>query len=229
MLKTTKRILDLPKSDRPQEKLLQKGSSNLTNAELLAIILGTGRRKQNVISLAEQILKQFPIEKISLVPLENLIKIPGIGRVKAARVLAAIELGQRIFSKETVNKTYIRSTLDMLSQLREIADKRQENLVVLYLNARDELIKKETIAIGNINAMHIELKEILSPALTNPAISIIMAHNHPSQDPDPSDADIIFTKKLQEAGEIMGIKLLEHLIICKSSYFSFAENKTFSI
>jgi len=219
------RMKDLPVSTRPQEKLLASGSANLTDEELLAILLGTGSKKQNVLKLSTILLRKYPVKELATQAANELIRFPGIGRVKASRILAALELGSRIYAPTSLTKTVIRSTQDALSELRDIASKQQEYLLVFYLNARYELIQKETVGQGSLNHMMITAKEIFAPAFVSPCASIIVAHNHPSGDPTPSDDDIAFTKRIHEAGEVMGILMLDHLIVTKSGYFSFRENK----
>ena len=219
------RIRDLPLSSRPREKLEANGRSNLTDSELLAILLGSGSVNQNVLKLSEKLLKHYPLKSLSEISLQLLTKIPGIGKSKASRILAALELGERVYSPPAINKIIIRSTEDAVAQFKSIAAKKQEYLEVLYLNARHELLQQETIGIGSLNSMVITPKEVFSPAFHTPCAAIIVAHNHPSGDPDPSDDDIKFTQRIHEAGEILAIPLLDHLIIAKSRYFSFKENK----
>lgn len=219
----SRRIKDLPKTVRPREKMEAKGSQNLSDAELLALLLGTGLPKKNVISLAQLILRHHPLSKLPMVSLSDLITLPGIGKSKATRIMAAVELGSRIFAPLSVTATIIQTAQDILSQVKEIADKKQEQIMVLYLNARHQLIKKEAVALGNLNSSLIEPKEIFAPALQTPCAGIVLVHNHPSGDPHPSKEDIIFTKRVQTAGEILGIPLIDHLIISINSYFSFKE------
>lgn len=220
-----KRIKDLNPSLRPLEKLIALGQSNLSDAELLALILSTGKRGQNVVSMSKKILKKFPLTKLSKVDLKQLETVPGIGKTKAARIKAAFELGERAFAPAKLNKAVIDSTESILDQIREIADKKQECLLVLYLNARHELLEKEMVGVGNLNTSLIEPKEILARALLSPCAFLILAHNHPSCDPTPSQEDINFTERLQKAAQIMGLTLLDHLIVCPSSYFSFEKNR----
>lgn len=220
-----KRIKDLPLNSRPREKLTLAGRENLTNEELIAILLGTGSAKQNAIALSSVLLKRFPIKKLVQVPSEALVRFPGIGRAKASRIMAALELGNRIYAPSSLTKIIIRSTEDVTLQLRDIIEKRQEYLVVFYLNARYELLQKEIVGQGSLNHMMITAKEIFAPALMSPCASIIVAHNHPSGDPSPSDDDIAFTTRIHEAGEVMGIPMLDHVIVARSGSFSFRENK----
>lgn len=222
----SKRLKDLPKSTRPREKLENKGSQNLSNVELLALLLGTGKVKKNVLSVAKTLLSHYSLSKLPQITLPQLTSIPGIGKTKATRIMATLELGHRIFSPQAFNKSVIKTTDDVLNELKEITDKKQEQIVVLYLNARHELIQKEVVAVGNLNSSLIEPKEIFYPAILVPCAGIILSHNHPSADPTPSKEDIIFTKRIQAAGEILGIPLIDHLIVCSSGYFSFKKGSS---
>lgn len=219
------RFKDIPFASRPREKLLASGCENLSDEDLLAILLGTGSAKQNVLALSSALLKRFSLAKLAKMPSSELAGFPGVGKAKASRILAAFELGQRLFSKESFAKVVIRSTKDALMQLRDIAEKKQEYLLVFYLNARFELLQKEIVGQGSLNSMLITAKEIFAPAIATPCASIIISHNHPSGDPSPSEDDIKFTKRIHEAGEVMGIPLLDHLIVAKSDYFSFRDQK----
>src|SRR6185437_2277673 len=195
------RIKDMPLTLRPREKLFTVGSKNLSEAELVAILLGTGSAKQNALVLGEKLLKEFPLKKLDG-HLKEMVKYPGVGIAKAARIAAALELGERLFARASVSKVIIRGAQDVIQQVRDIADKRQEYLIVLYLNARHELVLKEIVAMGSLNSLRITPKEIFSHALQSPSASIIIVHNHPSNDPNPSDDDIHFTKRIHEAGEV---------------------------
>lgn len=225
VLKSKLNIKDMPFSSRPREKLETNGRSHLSDVELLAILLGSGSAKHTVLQLSQNLLEKIPLEHFDSVTRKQLMQFLGIGISKASTILAAIELGERIFAPAALTKVLVRSTEDALEQLKEYTQKRQEYLNVLYLNARHELLQKEVIGIGSLNAMVITPKEIYSPALSIPCSSIIVSHNHPSGDPDPSDDDITFTRRIHEAGEILGITLLDHLVLAKTSYFSFKENK----
>ena len=218
------RITDMPMILRPREKLLAQGAHNLTEAELLAILLGTGSTKQNALVLGDALLKHFPLKKLNG-QFRKLVQYPGVGAAKAARIAAALELGERLYSPVSVTKIIIQTAQDVLLQVRDIADKKQEYLVVLYLNARHELVQKEVVGVGSLNSLRITPKEIFSHALQTPCASIIVAHNHPSNDPSPSDDDIQFTKRIHEAGEVLGIPLIDHLVVSASGYYSFREDK----
>jgi DNA repair protein RadC len=218
------RIKDMPFSSRPREKLEVFGRQHLADEELLAILLGSGSVKQNVLRLSQKLLQEFPLKELSDVKASQLTKFAGIGKTKASKVLAALELGERVYAPTLLHKVAIRSTEDAVAQLKEYALKKQEYLVALYLNARHELLQKEVIGIGSLNSMVITPKEIFSPAMQLPCATLILAHNHPSGDPTPSEDDIKFTSRVHEAGEVLGISLVDHLVIAKTSYFSFREN-----
>lgn len=216
-----KRIKDLPQSTRPREKIEASGAQNLTDIELLAILLGTGRPKKNVLQLARGLLKHYPLSKLPHISISQLTTISGVGKSKATRIMAALELGSRLFAPPYLAKTVIQTTEDALKELKDIANKKQEHIVVLYLNARHQLIQREIVALGSLNSSLIEPKEIFYPAILNPTAAIILAHNHPSTDPTPSQEDVVFTKRVQVAGDILGIPLIDHLIVCTNNYFSF--------
>jgi DNA repair protein RadC len=209
----------------PREKLVSHGVHNLSDAELLALLLNTGRKGKHVLSLAKLLVKQLPFSHFAAVTLDDLIAIAGVGQGKASRIIAAVELGKRLFATPALETVIIRSTEDALKQVTDIAAARQEIMVVLYINARSELIQKERIAIGAVNAARILPKEVFAPAMLTPCTGIIIAHNHPSGDPTPSEDDIVFTKRLTEAAEVMGITLLDHLIVASHAYFSFEKGE----
>lgn len=225
-LKIKLSIKDLPLASRPRERLVSNGRSNLSDIELLAILLGTGTTKQDALQLSQKIVTKFPLQHMGGISVSDLVKIPGVGKSKASRIMAALELGERIYAPQHLTKIIVRSTADAVGQLKEFAGKKQEYLVAIYLNARHELLQKEVIGIGSLNAMVITPKEIFSPALMTPCASVIVSHNHPSGDPNPSEDDIKFTQRVHEAGEVLGIPLIDHIVTARTGYFSFRDNKT---
>lgn len=214
---------DLPRTDQPRERMIAMGVENLTDAELLAILLASGTKKKNVLSVAKEILKEFPKRKLSEVTFDELIRIDGVAEVKAGKLLAAFELGKRIHTPHTNNQ--ILTPLDVISEIKDITTKSQEHLVALYLNARHELLQKQTISVGTLNQVIIEPRDIFSYALLLPSLFIILVHNHPSQDPSPSPQDRSFTKRLVEAGKLLGIQIIDHIVVTKEKYTSFKEEK----
>jgi len=216
-----KTIRDFPKSKRPREKLISRGIASLDTPEVLAVILGSGTRKTNVVNLSRKILKKIPLKKLIDTKLGDLTKIKGIGTIQGAKILAAIELGRRAF--EQGDKKVILTPEAVLQQVEDIKNKNREYLIALYLNARHELISRETVAIGGLNASNIEPRDVFSKALALPCAFIILVHNHPSGDPTPSKDDKVLTKHLIKAGKLLGMRLVDHIIVSKRDYFSFRE------
>lgn len=215
--------MDLPTIDRPREKLWELGAENLQESELIAILLGTGTRADNAVSLAKRLLRIYPLATLASLAPAQLTNTAGIGNTKAARIVAALELGRRLFAPVATNKVFIRTTTDALAQVTDIAHKTQEHLLALYINARYELIRKETISLGSLNTINVEPRTVFAPVIASACAWVILAHNHPSGDPTPSEADIRFTARLQAAGELLGISIVDHLIVSGTGYCSFKE------
>lgn len=203
-----------------REKLQLMGTQNLSDVELLSLILSTGTKRRPVKTLATQLLNLFPIKKIHLQSTKDLMKQGGIGLARASKIVAAIELGRRN-AFPTIDK--VTSPLSVLPYVRKIRNKKKEYAMCLYLNARSEIVHTEIVALGGLNYIFLEPRNIIAPALTLPATSIILAHNHPSENIKPSLADKKTTKKLVQATKILDVELLDHLIITKQAYFSFKE------
>jgi len=215
------KIKDLPKIDRPREKLIHYGPKKLTNSELLAIILGSGKKNENAIDLARKILRK--INFYQEINFKDLIKISGIGKTKACQILAALEFFKR-FMKNRSSLIVIHPK-DIFKQLYDIKDNKKEYFVAFYLDSRNLIIKKEIISIGTLNASLVHPREIFEPAIKNLSAQIIIAHNHPSGDCQPSEDDILLTKKLIEVGNILDIKIIDHIVVTNNNYFSFRENR----
>src|SRR5258706_1786329 len=216
-------IKDRPKTARPRERLDALGISNLTEVELLAIILSSGTKKKNVVSVAKEVLKKFPLRALLTISLSELAKVDGIGKVKGGKILAGIELGKRALSTTSFHQ--VLTPKEVLHEVKDICTKSQEHLLALYLNARHELLQKQTISVGSLNQAIIEPRDIFSYALLLPSPFIILVHNHPSGDPTASEADIRFTKRLVEAGNLLGIKIIDHIVVTAKDYSSFREAK----
>jgi DNA repair protein RadC len=224
-MSTKYHIKDLPKDERPREKLIKKGSNTLKLEELLAILLRTGTKNKNVLKLAKDILSRYNQEKLKNITYEELRNIYGVGSTKAVQILAAIEIGRRFFKPKEEKEIYIHSPKDVLKQTSHLKENKKENFVVLYLDARNKLILKETVSIGTINASLVHPREVFEPAIKELAVQIILVHNHPSGDPEPSEDDLAMTKRLVEAGKILGIDVIDHIIISKSKFFSFKDRR----
>lgn len=217
------KIKDLPKHLRPREKLIAKGVASLTNSQLLAILLRTGTKKTNAVELAEMILRKYPMNKILDLDYESLIKVDGINAGKACSLLSAIELVKRGLNKHDNHLPTINSPQDAVDQLTEIRSKKKEHFIALFLNARNQMIHKEIISIGTLNASLVHPRDVFEPGVRLHAASIIISHNHPSGDPKPSDPDIRITKQLLQAGKILGIELADHLIVTTDTFISMKE------
>ena len=219
------KIKDIPKIDRPREKLISKGSQNLKDEELLAIVLGTGIEGKNVIEVARQILRKYSKKRLLKMQYGDLSKIKGVGPAKACTILAAAELVKRALEIGEETLPIIRSTKDVIAQAVYMRDKVREHLMAIYLNARNEMVYKKPMFIGTLNANLVHPREIFNEALKQNAASVILVHNHPSGDPEPSQDDLEITKRIIEAGKIMGIDVLDHVIITKNKPFSFKEQR----
>ena len=205
--------------------MILKGTQNLKDEELLAILLRTGREGKNVLDIARQILRKYSKKRLLKMKYEDLAKIKGIGPAKACTILAAQELVKRALKigEETLPK--IQSIKDVIAQVGYLRNKLREHLVAIYLNARNEMLFRKHVFIGTLDANIAHPREIFAEALRQNAASIILVHNHPSGDPEPSKADIEITKRILEAGKIMGIDVLDHVIITKTKAFSFKQKK----
>ena len=219
--KISKTIKELPEFERPREKLVKKGAKALKKEELLAILLRTGLKGKNALEIANDILVKYGDKKLLGASYEELRNIHGVGPTKAVQILAAIELGSRLFKEKSEKEVYINSSEDAIKELAHIKENKKENFVVLYLDARNKLIYKETVSIGSLNANLVHPREVFEPAVRYLAAQIVLAHNHPSGDPEPSEDDLVITKKLVESGKILGIEIFDHIIIVKDDFFSF--------
>ena len=218
-------IHDLPKVERPREKLISKGVQDLKGEELLAILLRTGREGKSAIQTTKQILNRYSKKRLLNLGYDDLVKIKGIGLAKACTILAAQELVKRALKVGEEMLPKIESIKDVIAQFSYLREKHREHLAALYLNARNEVVFKKHLFVGTLDANICHPREIFEHALTNHASSVILVHNHPSGDPEPSKADLEITKRLTEAGKIMGIDVLDHIIITKNKTFSFKEKK----
>ncbi|HEX7627294.1 MAG TPA: DNA repair protein RadC [Candidatus Methanoperedens sp.] len=218
------RIHDLPKDERPRERLIKNGASALSDSELLAIILRTGSKQENVINLSQRILKEYNIKQLSQINLTQLMKVHGIKESKAAQIAACFEIARRLETFKNEDKQKINSPEDVYRLIYpKMREQKKELFIELCLDTKNQIIKEETISVGSLNANIVHPREVFKLALAESAAHIIVAHNHPSGDPTPSREDIEITKKLVETGNIMGITLLDHVIIGDGRHFSMKE------
>ena len=203
-------------SERPRERFIRQGAESLSNQELLAILIRTGTKNESALTLANRILIQFEkLHGLKQATLEELTEIKGMGEAKAIQLLAAIELGKRLAQKELDHKFTIRSPEDAANFIMpELSPLQQEHFVALYLNVKNQILHKQTIFVGSLNASIVHPREVFRVAIRRSAASIIVAHNHPSGNPSPSPEDIEVTKRLIEAGQIVGVDLLDHSARC---------------
>ena len=220
-------IKDIPKSDRPIERLINNGAEFLSDSEILAILIKTGTREKSAKTIADEILKKYKsLNELKNINLEQLTKIKGIGVTKAVSILAAFELSRRINNQiMSLNETKItNSSLVFEYYKNKIGDKNQEYFYCLYLNIAKKVIKDKLLFIGTVNKSVVHPREIFKEAYLLSASGIICVHNHPAGSVFPSKEDINLTKKLVEIGELLGVKIIDHVIITNNNYYSFFEN-----
>ncbi|MDR7077925.1 DNA repair protein RadC [Neobacillus niacini] len=218
-------IRDFPQDERPRERFIQNGPESLSNHELIAILLRTGTKDESVLQLSNRLLTNFEgLRLLKAATLEEMTEIKGIGQAKAIQILAAVEIGRRIANLNYTDRYVIRSPEDganyVMNDMRFLS---QEHFVCLYLNTKNQVLHKQTIFIGSLNASIVHPREVFREALKRSAASIICLHNHPSGDPAPSREDVEVTKRLVECGKMIGIDVLDHLIIGENKFVSLKE------
>lgn len=218
------KFLDIPKGERPREKLLKYGSNFLTDEELLAIILGTGNKGEDVLELSKRILNDIGgIHGLLTCSVEEFMAIKGIKTAKATQILSVCEIYKRL-SKPRDKRLRIKKPSDIVSLIMtDIFFMEQEVFIVITLNSKNNVLSKKEIFKGSLNSSLVHPREVFKEALKSSAASIIVCHNHPSGDPNPSKEDINVTKRIKECGNIMGIELLDHIIIGDNDYISLKE------
>lgn len=214
-----KTIKDMPRHSRPREKLKEKGPAALTDEELVAAILGMGTAGVDVRTISRQVTALIREHK-DLLSLDHLLQVPGMGLAKAAQILSAFELARRHLLKETIKITVAQ---DVLPLVADIAGKKQEYFICMSLNGANELIEKRIITIGLLDNSPVHPREVFADAIADRAAAVIFVHNHPSGDPNPSEADRRTHEQLTEAARILGLRVLDHVIVTKKGYFSFQE------
>lgn len=219
------KIKDIPLTERPRERLKEVGGANLTNKELLSIIIKTGTKNKNVSDLALELLKEYDLLDFKDLSLEDLIKINGIGEIKALEILATIEFGKRIFLKESKKLKKLENPKAIWESSKYLFDNlKQEYFYCYYFNNKQELIERKLIFMGTINQATTHTREIFKEAYKVSATSIVCLHNHPSNDVTPSKADKLFTERLMKTGTIQGIPVIDHIIVGENSFYSFYEH-----
>ncbi len=215
-----KNIKNLPEHERPREKLIERGAVALTDHELLAVLIGKGSRRHDAITLAK---KMIPVidEKGEKLSVDDLTKFDGIGNAKAALILAATEFSRRRIRPEGIR---IETPSDLVPHIRHYVNRKQEHFLCASVNGANEIINIRVVSIGLVDRSHVHPREVFADPLIDRASAVILAHNHPAGALNPSEQDIETTQRLRQAGEIMGITVLDHIIFNGTEYFSFLEN-----
>ena len=214
-----RKVVDLPKSERPREKLRDKGAAALSDLELLAIILGSGTKGHEVITVADQLLKVLDRTDSQPGP-EELEQIEGMGPAKATLILAALEFARRRIRPEGLKISF---PTDILPIIRHFGDRKQEHFLCISLNGANEVIQTRVVSVGLVNKTQVHPREVFADPITDRASAVIVAHNHPTGGTSPSREDREVTQQLKSAGETLGIRLLDHIIFDQKGYYSFLE------
>ncbi len=218
------RVKDLPDDERPREKLLNLGAQNLTVAELIAVVWGVGTRKEEVLSMARRTLKEYGEKAIAseLSP-RQLAEVADIPLIKACQIIAGLELGRRFYANQAGRPVYVRNGKQAWQHVKHMAASQKEQLRGLYLNSRYRVVYDEVISVGTLTSNVVHPREVFQPAIERGAVAVIIAHNHPSGILEPTAADIAVTQQLRQAGNVLGIELLDHLVVGPTGYASIME------
>lgn len=213
---------DLPKEERPRERLVKFGEQALSAQELLQLILGRGVAGESVAVTAQKLLTQFgSLQKLAEASIEELSSIKGIGLAKAAQIKATFEISRRLSTQAPTYKSKELTDPEKVYRLikSKLKDYHKEHFYIIVLNSRGHSITE--VSVGSLNASVVHPREVFAEAIRNKAASVVFVHNHPSGDPEPSEDDLLLTKKLVESGKILGIEVFDHIIVAKDSFFSF--------
>ncbi len=218
------RVKDLAEEERPREKLTKTGPHNLSLAELVAIIWGVGTRKEDVLAMAKRTLKEYGEKAIGneLSP-KQLAEVADIPLTKACQIIASLELGRRFYASQSGRSAHVRNAKQAFQYLRSMGLSQKEQLRGLYLNSRYQVVHDEVISVGTLTSNIVHPREVFQPALTHGAVAVIVAHNHPSGVLKATAADIEVTEQLMQAGEVLGIELLDHIIVTSTKHKSILE------
>ena len=216
---------DLPQEERPRERLKKVGIDNLSLPELLALVIEKGKKGKNVLTIAQNLISHFGnLAKMKEASIEELQEVDGIGFATACKLQAVFKLGEKTQNATTKDGQRIQSAKNVFEILKnELGNKKKEYFKVLSLDSRNQLISIDNVSIGTINANLVHPREVFKTAIQHLATSIIVVHNHPSGDPEPSEADLKITKRLIEAGKLIDINILDHVIVTKTRFFSFKD------
>ena len=217
-------VQDLEEAERPRERLFTLGPGVLGDIDLVTLLFGTGGAGEGVLETASRVVRSVNLRRIHLVATEDLLAISGVGPARAAQLLAAAEIGRRLWP-DADPVPLVRGPENIFELTRDIRNSKREHFVGFYLNSRNQVIRREIISIGSLNASIVHPREVFVPAIAVSAASLILAHNHPSGDPTPSEEDLSITRRIQESGRLLGIELLDHVVVARDSYASFKERR----
>ena len=223
-------VRDLPLSERPRERLLKLGSEALSAQEILAVILGRGTKGESVMMTSQKLLSRFGnLKGVANASVEELIQTKGIGPAKATQIKAALEFSRRLEADASEKpRPVLKSPEDVAAEVKsQLKGKKKEHFLVLCLDTRNRLMDRKLVSMGSLDTSIVHPREVFKEAVSSCAASVIFAHNHPSGDPEPSKEDVELTKRLARAGEIMGIDVLDHIIVCDKGYVSLKARNLF--
>ncbi len=217
-------INDIEAADRPRERLLELGPGVLGDVDLIAVLFGSGSGGEGVLETASRVTRSINLRRLRHVAVEELLAIKGMGPARAAQLLAAAEIGRRLWP-DADPIPLIRGPENVFELTHDIRNSNREHFLGFYLNSRSQVLRREIISIGSLNASIVHPREVFVPAIAVSAASLVLAHNHPSGDPTPSEEDLAITRRIQEAGQLLGIELLDHVVVSRDSYASFKERR----
>lgn len=214
-------IKNLPVHERPREKLEKYGPEKLKDAELLALLLGSGTKGMNVLQLSSNILAKWKGKGLGTATIAELVEVHGLGKAKACEIVACFELGRRLLKDKQVS--ILLTPKDVWDRMADVRESKREHFVVFFLDSRNQETHREIVSIGTLNESIVHPREVFEQAIKHSASAVLVAHNHPSGDPLPSDTDIRVTKRLHDAAKLLGISLADHVIVTKDSWRSILE------
>jgi DNA repair protein RadC len=215
---------DVEESERPRERLFELGPGALSDADLVALVLGVGSGGESVLDVAARVTRTIHLRRLHQTAVEDILAVKGMGPARAAQLLAAAEIGRRIWP-DADPIPLVRGPETIFELTADIRRSNREHFVGFYLNSRNQVLRREIISIGSLNASIVHPREVFIPALAVSAASLILAHNHPSGDPSPSEEDLAITRRIAESGRLLGVELLDHVVVAREAYTSFKERR----
>jgi DNA repair protein RadC len=215
---------DVEESERPRERLFELGPGALSDADLVALVFGSGSGGEGVLDVAARVTRSVHLRRLHQTAVEDLLAIKGMGPARAAQLLAAAEIGRRLWP-DADPIPLVRGPETIFELTADIRRSNREHFVGFYLNSRNQVLRREIISIGSLNASIVHPREVFIPALAVSAASLILAHNHPSGDPSPSEEDLAITRRITESGRLLGVELLDHVVVARDAYTSFKERR----